>query len=121
MPQETQQKTFKFVKSSKGQINFRAPLSAPPPARTRQTRLSRLSGTQSNYLWWLAISYLSCIPTPLRSRTIMTDCRALPRSFTHRRHSLHCVQRAEHLNVLCQIVLDSILNYIFIDFFIYKM
>ena len=25
MPQETQQKTFKFVKSSKGQINFRPP------------------------------------------------------------------------------------------------
>ena len=25
IPQETQQKTFKFVKSSKGQINFRAP------------------------------------------------------------------------------------------------
>ena len=25
MPQETQQKTFKFVKSSKGEINFRAP------------------------------------------------------------------------------------------------
>ena len=24
MPQETQQKTFKFVKSSKGEINFRA-------------------------------------------------------------------------------------------------
>ena len=69
IPQETQQKTFKFVKSSKGQINFRAPPSAPPPAGTRQTRLSRLSGTQSNYLWWLAISYLSCMPTPLRSRT----------------------------------------------------
>ena len=25
MPQETQQKTFKFVKSSKGEINFKAP------------------------------------------------------------------------------------------------
>ena len=25
MPQETQQKTFKFVKSPKGEINFRAP------------------------------------------------------------------------------------------------
>ena len=26
MPQETQQKTFKFVKSSRGEINFRVPL-----------------------------------------------------------------------------------------------
>ena len=25
VPQETQQKTFKFVKSSKGEINFKAP------------------------------------------------------------------------------------------------
>ena len=25
MPQETQQKTFKFVKTSKGEINFKAP------------------------------------------------------------------------------------------------
>ena len=25
MPQETQQKTFKFVKSSKGEFNFKAP------------------------------------------------------------------------------------------------
>ena len=69
MPQETQQIFFKFVKNSKGKINFRATPSAPPPAGTRQTRLSRLSSTQSNYLWWLAISYLSCMPTPLRSRT----------------------------------------------------
>ena len=39
MPQETQQKTFKFVKSPKEEINFRAPL--------------RLIASESNEEWSL--------------------------------------------------------------------
>ena len=31
--------------------------------------LSRLSGTHTQFLWWLAKYYFSCMPTPLRSRT----------------------------------------------------
>ena len=38
MPQETQQKTFKFVKSSEGKINFRATEKKPTPSEFRPLR-----------------------------------------------------------------------------------
>ena len=49
MPQETQQKTFKLVKSPAGEINFKAPLEEFTPTDNRQTSLSENSGTHTQH------------------------------------------------------------------------
>ena len=38
----------------------------------QQTSLSEVSGTHTQYLWWLAKYYVSCVPTPLSSPTNTT-------------------------------------------------
>ena len=49
------------------------------PIDNRQTSLSEVSGTHTQYLRWLAKYYVSYMPTPLSSRT---SCFSVPMSLT---------------------------------------
>ena len=70
MPQKTQQKTFKFLKSSKGQINFRPPLGIPAPSLDRQTKCFLQFRCQTNFPCHHQKLDRSPTPKPLESRSI---------------------------------------------------
>ena len=71
MPQETQQKTFKIVKSSKGQINFRAPLGIPAPSLDRQIKCFLQFRYQTNFHCHHQKLDLSSTHKPLRSLLLL--------------------------------------------------
>ena len=72
---ENQQENFKFIESFMGEINY-TPAEEFGTTDNRLTSLSEAGGTQTEYLWWLALVYVSCMPTPLSSRS---STQAFPR------------------------------------------
>ena len=70
MFQETQQNTFKFVKSPEGEINFRPPLGIPVPSLDRQHKYFLRIRYQTNFQCHHQKLDCSSTPKPLRSRTI---------------------------------------------------
>ena len=82
VPQDTQQKTFKFVKSPKGEINFRAPLGIPAPSLDRQNKCFLQFRYQTNFPCHHQKLDRSSTPKPLRSRTSFLS-RALQAPSSH--------------------------------------
>ena len=71
MPQETQQKTFKFVKSPMEEINFRPPLGISAPSLDQQTKCFLQFRYQTNFPCHHQKLDRTSTPKPLRSPTIV--------------------------------------------------
>ena len=72
------------------------------PMDNRQTSLPEVSGTHTQYLWWLAKYYVSCMPTPLSSPTIAYAHSLLPSGELVASNAL-ARQAAYFLNYFCAV------------------